>query len=101
MKLKKGDEVKVMAGKDKGKVGKIEKIIKKEERLVILGVNLYKRHLKTQGRGRPGGIVDIVRPLPQSSVALVCPKCKKVTRVGFKFDKQIKMRTCKKCGGKI
>jgi len=100
LKLKVGDTVKITAGKDKGREGKIEKIFLKNSRVLIPEINLYKKHVK----GRPGqkaGIYDIPRPLPIGSIALICPKCKKPTRVGFKKIEKEKARICKKCGKEI
>ena len=98
MKIKAGDTIKVMVGKDKGKTGKIEKVFPQQNKVLVDGLNVYKRHLKPKGEGKPGGIVDFSRPLVISNVALQCPKCQKVTRVGFNFDKQgNKSRICKKC----
>jgi len=97
MKLRQGDTVKVMAGKDKGRTGKIEKVLPKKNKVVVGGINVYKRHLKPRGENKPGGIVDIVKPLSAASVALVCPKCGQVTRVGFQTTQDEKVRICKKC----
>ena len=96
IKLKIGDTVKVLAGKDKGREGKIEKIFPKKEKVLVPGVNIYKKHVKG-AQGQKGGIYDIPRPLPFSKVALICPKCKKATRVGFNVLKDEKVRMCKKC----
>lgn len=98
MKIKKGDTVKIIAGKDKGKTGKVEKVFPKKNRVLVAGVNLYKRHLKPQGKDKPGGIVEISRPLPIANVALICPKCNQPTRVGYLIAKDNqKHRICKKC----
>lgn len=97
MKLKKGDQVVVIAGKDKNTKGKIEKVFPRQGKILILGINVYKKHVKPQGEGKPGGIVDIAKPLPVANVALVCPKCRQRTRVGFKVSKNEKNRICKKC----
>ena len=97
MKLKKGDEVIVTMGKDKGKKGKIEKIYAQRETALIPGLNLYKRHLKKRDEKNPGGIVEFPRPLAFAKVALICSKCGKPTRIGFKFDNKIKKRICRKC----
>jgi large subunit ribosomal protein L24 len=102
MKLKKGDQVIVLKGKDKGRKGKIEKIFPKIGKILIPGINLYKRHTKPQGEGKPGGIIDIVKPLRVQNVALVCPKCGKPTRVGYQVDKTgNKTRICRKCNSNI
>ena len=98
MKFKKGDTVKVIAGKDRGKQGKIEKVFPKLGKVLVPGANLYKKHARPQGEGKPGWIIDLVKPLPVANVALLCPKCAKQTRVGFQVDKSgEKHRVCKKC----
>jgi len=98
MRLKKGDTVRILRGKDRGRTGKIEKIIPKKGKLIVEGLNIYKKHVKPQGEGKPGGIVEIARPLPIANVILVCPKCNKATRVGYSFEGKKKVRVCKKCG---
>jgi len=100
VKFKVGDTVKITAGKDKGREGKIEKILPSESKVLIPGVNLYKKHVKGYGDVK-GGIYDIPRALDFGKIALVCPKCKKLTRVGFKFAGEEKVRICKKCGKEI
>jgi large subunit ribosomal protein L24 len=97
MKLKKGDQVVVIAGKDRGAKGKVEKIFPRQDMVLIPRINVYKKHVKSQGEGKPGGIVDITKPLPTANVALFCPKCRQRTRVGFKVSKNEKNRICKKC----
>jgi large subunit ribosomal protein L24 len=101
MKLKKNDNILVTAGKDKGKSGKIEKVFTQESLVLIPNVNQYKKHRKPQGEGKPGEILTLSRPLPVGNVALVCPKCKQPTRVGFRFDKEKKVRVCRKCDADI
>jgi large subunit ribosomal protein L24 len=97
MKLKKGDNVLITSGKDKGRKGKIEKVFPKESKVQIPGINMYKRHMKKRDQNHPGGIVDISRPLPVGNVALICPKCSQPTRVGYLISKDEKTRICKKC----
>lgn len=99
-KLKVGDSVKVTAGKDKGREGKIEKIFPKAGQVLIPEINIYKKHVKGT-RGQKGGIYDVPRPLSYSKVSLLCPKCKKVTRVGFRSLDTGKARICRKCGREI
>ncbi len=101
MKLKKGDNVKVVLGKDKGKTGKIEKVFSKTQKVLINGVNQYKRHLKARSQKEPSEIVTITKPLPIGSVAFICPHCKLPTRIGFSISKDDKIRVCRKCGKKI
>ena len=100
IKFKIGDTVKITAGKDKGRDGKIEKIFPTESKVLVPGVNLYKKHVKGFGNVK-AGIYDIPRPLGFGKIALVCPKCKKITRVGFKFAGEDKVRFCRKCGKEI
>lgn len=97
MKLKKGDEVKVLRGKDKGKTGKIDRVLSKEDKVLVLGVNQYKKHMKARSQKQASEIITIVKPLSVSNVSLVCPKCHLTTRIGFSFDKNQKVRICKKC----
>ena len=96
-KLRKGDEVKVVMGKDKGKTGKIEKVFPKMGKVLVTGVNQYKRHMKKRAQNQPSEIATITKPLPVASVALICPKCNLPTRVGFSFEDNKKRRICKKC----
>lgn len=97
MKIKKGDEVIVLLGKDKGKKGKVEQVLPKKNAVVVKDINVFKRHKKKQSEESKGQIVDIVKPLGVSKVALVCPHCKKPTRVGYSIVKSEKKRICKKC----
>lgn len=98
MKIKKNDKVKVMAGKDKGREGVVEKVFLKEDKVLVIGVNMYKKHKKSRGERDKGGIIDITKPLPVANVSLICPKCGKATRVGYLLDKTGgKSRICKKC----
>lgn len=98
MKLKVNDEVKVVSGKDKGKTGKVEKVYPKEDKVIVGGVNQYKRHLKKQVQGQESQIVTLTKPLPVFNVALICPKCGKQTRVHHVITKGKKERVCGKCG---
>ena len=105
LKLKKGDQVIVLRGKDKGRKGKIEKIFPKTGKILIPGINVYKKHARQQSEKEPGGIIDIVKPLSVSNVALICPKCGKPTRIGYQIGKSGnlprgkvgKNRICRKC----
>lgn len=100
LKLKVGDTIKVTSGKDKGRQGKIEKIFPKKARALIPGINMYKKHVKGF-QGQKGGIYDIPRALPFSNIALLCPKCKKPTRVGFRLAGNEKVRICRRCKKEI
>ncbi len=96
MKIKKSDTVKILTGKDAGKTGQVVRVFSKDNKVLVEGVNLYKRHIRRTGQNE-GGILDLPKPLPVSNVALVCPNCKKETRVGYKIEGQEKYRVCKKC----
>src|SRR5260221_5036269 len=99
IKFKKGDNVKITSGKDKGREGNIEKIFPKSQKALVPGVNIYKKHVKAQltADGK-GGIFELSRPLSFAKFALICPNCKKQTRVGFKVEGDKKTRICRKCG---
>ena len=101
MKLKTGDNIKVMAGKDKGREGKIEKLLPKKNSVLVTGVNLYKKHIKGNQGGVKAGIYDIPRPLNVAKVSLICSNCKKVTRIKIVKEKSEISRFCKKCNKKI
>lgn len=100
IKFKVGDTVKITSGKDKGREGKIEKIFATEQKALVPDVNIYKKHVKGY-QGQKGGIYDIPRPLSFAKIALICPKCKKVTRVGVKVLNKEKVRMCKSCQKEI
>lgn len=97
MKILKDDTVQIMLGKDRGKTGKVLQVLPKDDRVVVEGVNTYKRHVRRMGQNE-GGIVDLVKPVSLSNVMVVCPNCKKTTRVGFKVEGSEKLRVCKRCG---
>lgn len=101
MKLHKGDTVLVTGGKDKDRRGKIVRVLPDLEKVVVEGVNKYKKHLKPRGKDQPGSIIERERPLPVANVSLICPKCKEQTRVGHEMKKDKKIRICRKCGEEI
>lgn len=101
MKLKKGDSITVIRGKDSGKKGTVEKLFAKEGKVLVEGVNQYKRHVKARMQGQKSEIITLTKPLPLANVQLVCPKCKKLTRVGYKMLKDEKVRVCRKCNAEI
>ena len=101
MKIKKGDTVLVTRGKDKGHRGAVLKSLMTSEKVLVEGANQFKKHIKRNATGQASEIVTITKPLPVSVVALICPNCKKKTRVGYSIEKDIKVRICKKCGKKI
>ena len=101
MNVKKGDTVVVLSGKDKGKQGKVLVADPKGGKVIVEGVNVATKHQKPQGQNKEGGIIKIETPLYVSKVQLVCPKCGKGTRVGYKLADGKKVRVCKKCGAEI
>lgn len=100
VKYKKGDEVVILSGKDKGKKGKVEKVLVSEGKIVVPGINTYKRHRKAS-RNQAAGIYEITRPVNWAKAAIICPKCGKPTRVGIKIEDKSKQRYCKKCKGAL
>lgn len=98
MKLKKGDTVIVLSGKDKGKTGPIERVFVKENKVLVTGVSMFKKHLKKKDDKNPGGIMDITKPIHASKVAFYDAKTKKATRLGFLVTKGEKTRVNKRSG---
>lgn len=101
MKIKKGDKVRIISGKDKGRDGKVERIYKKQNKILIQGIGTYKKHIKKNEQMPKGGVVELPRPINASNVMFICPKCNKVTKLGFKLEKNKKNRVCKKCKSKV
>jgi len=115
MKIRKGDQVLIVKGKDKGKQGRVLRGFPKENQVLIDGINIRKVHKRPKREGEKGQIVEIATPIYISKVRLICPKCSKPTRVGYNVAKSIrqladnppvggqksKIRICKRCGGKI
>lgn len=104
MHVKTGDEVLVIAGKDKGRRGKIKRSIPDNNRVVIEGLNIAKKHMKPRGPGKPGGIIEIEAALHISNVMLICPSCGRASRTGDRFLEETdhkgrpkKVRFCKAC----
>ena len=100
-KIKKGDQVVVISGDDKGKMGKVIKVLPEKERVIVEGVNIVKRHRRFISADRPHGIVEMPAPIHISNLMLLCPNCGKKTRVGFRFEGEKKVRFCKKCNETI
>jgi large subunit ribosomal protein L24 len=100
--LKINDQVEVITGKDKGRVGKILKIYNKTDRALVERVNMIKRHTKPTAAGQQGQIVEKEAPIHVSNLMLVCPKCTETSRVGRKtLDDGVKVRVCKKCSESV
>ncbi|MGC9046895.1 MAG: 50S ribosomal protein L24 [Minisyncoccia bacterium] len=101
MKIKKGDLVKILKGKDRGKTGKVIKVFTRDNKVTVEGLNLFKKHVRPRRQGEKGEIVQVARPLAIANVMLICPSCGKATRVGYRFENNNKVRYCKKCESKI
>ena len=102
MNLKMGDKVVVIAGKDKGKTGKVSKILSNDNKIIVEGINIVKKHLKPDANNQEGGIISKESPIHVSNVMLVDPKSNKGTRVGYKIDKKgNKVRISKKSNENI
>ncbi len=98
MKLKKGDKVKLLAGKDRGKAGKILNINEAKGTVLVEGINLYKKHQRPKKQGEKGEIVTLPRPVRISNVNIVCGSCGKAARIGMRIEGDKRSRYCKKCG---
>lgn len=98
MKIKKGDKVKVISGKDRGKISSVLKVLKSDNKIVVEGVNIVKKHLKPGKVSKEGGIISIEKPVSVSSVMYYEEKSKGVTRIGYKYIDGKKYRVSKKSG---
>jgi large subunit ribosomal protein L24 len=96
-KLKKEDTVQVITGKDKGKRGRVLKIVRDKDRVVVQGVNIVKKAKKRKNQNDKGGIIEIEAAIHASNLMIVCKKCGP-TRIGYKIDNNEKTRNCRKCG---
>ncbi len=101
MRIKKGDNVQVLSGNDKGKTGEVLEVIPKEDKIVVKGVNMRKKHVKARRQGEESGIISVECAIPSAKVNVVCPKCGKATKVGYSMENNEKTRICKKCGAKL
>lgn len=96
-KIRKDDQVEIIAGKDKGKRGNVVRVIRDKDRVIVAGCNIVKKAMKKRSQQDRGGIVEVEAPLHISNVAIVCKKCGP-TKIGYKFDGDKKIRVCRKCG---
>lgn len=101
MRIKKGDNVQVLSGNDKGKTGEVLEVNPKADKIIVKGVNVRKKHVKARKQGEEGGIIAVECAIPTSKVNVVCSKCGKATKVGYSMEKDKKVRICKKCGTTI
>jgi large subunit ribosomal protein L24 len=102
LKIRKGDEVMVIAGKDRGKRGRVQEVSPGTQTVIVAGVNVAKRHTKPNpAKNSKGGIIDQPMPLSLGKVMVVCPHCGKPTRVAQRRNEDTKERVCKRCGEAI
>lgn len=101
MKIKSGDTVKIISGKDRGKIGKVTHAFPRENKIVVEGVNIVKKHQRPRRQGERGQIIQMPMPIDASNAMIVCPSCGKPTRVAKKIVGSKKVRGCKKCGGDL
>jgi large subunit ribosomal protein L24 len=101
LRIRKGDRVVVLTGKDRGKEGEVSRALPDEGKVIVDGINVAKKHQKATRSTMQGGIIDKDMPLPVANVAILCEECG-ATRVGFRFEPDgTKVRICKKCGGDL
>jgi large subunit ribosomal protein L24 len=100
-KVRKNDQVKMIAGKDRGKTGKVIRVMPKDNKAVIEGLNLVKKHSRPRRQGEKGQRVSIPAAVDISNFMLICPKCSRTARIGYKISGDNKFRVCKKCNSEI
>jgi len=101
MKIKKGDTVLIISGKDKGKKAKVLEAFPRQDKVMVEGVNIVKRHRRPRQEKEKGQIVEVPKPIDVSNVKLICPKCGQPTRLGYRLTEEGKYRICKKCNQEI
>jgi large subunit ribosomal protein L24 len=101
LKIKRDDTVRILAGKDRGKKGKVIAVLPSRSRVVVDGVNVVKKHVRARRAGQKGQRVSMPAPVHVSGVELICPKCDKGTRVGIVRENSTRQRVCKKCNAVI
>ncbi len=102
LRIKRGDKVVVLAGKDKGKMGKVLKVFPEKNRAIVEGINLVKKHFRRRSENEPGGIKEIPAPIHISNLALFCPNCNRGVRFGVKIlEDKSKVRICRRCNRQI
>ena len=101
MKIKKNDNVSVIAGKDRGKTGVVERVFPADDKVVVTGIAVYKKSVKPTRKAPKGGIIEVNAKIQASNVAIVCPSCSKITKIGYSVSGDKKIRICKKCRGSL
>jgi large subunit ribosomal protein L24 len=99
-KIRKNDQVQIMAGKDRGKSGRVLRVDRDRGRVVVEGLNMVKKAVRPRGQNQKGGITSVEAALAISNVQILCKKCGP-TRIGMRMQKEGKIRFCKKCGGEL
>lgn len=102
MKIHKGDHVRIMSGKDRGKTGTVLTAYPEDGKVIVEGLNMFKKRSRAKRQGEAGQIVQVARPMPASKVQVVCANCKAPTRIGYRVEANgVKTRFCKKCQATI
>ena len=101
MRIKKGDNVQILSGNDKGKTGEVLEVLPKDDKIIVKGINIRKKHVKARKQGQESGIISVECSIPSSKANVVCSKCGKATKIGYSIEKNEKVRICKKCGAKL
>lgn len=102
MKVRKGDRVMVITGKERGKRGRVKQVLPERERVVVEGINYVKRHRRPRGQMDQGGIIEFEAPIHVSNVMVVCPHCRKPVRIGYeRLPDGGKARVCRSCDGAL
>ncbi len=101
MRLREGDKVMVIAGKDAGKESRISRVFPRRNKVIVEGANTARKHQKARGQTMQGGIIDRDMPIDASNVMIICEDCGKPTRIGYRLDDEGKQRVCKRCGGDL
>lgn len=101
MKIKKGDTVLIIAGKDRGRKGKVLRALPQKGRILVEGINIHKKHAKPRKGGQKGQIMEIPLPIVVSTAKIVCAKCGKATRIGYRVKGAKKYRICKECNSEL
>lgn len=101
MEIKLGDTVKIITGKDRGKNGKVTEVFPKDNKIIVENLNIIKKHIRPKKEGEKGQRVEVPRAIDVSNAQIVCPKCKKPTRIGHRVLENSKTRLCKKCSQEI
>ena len=101
MRIKKGDNVKILRGKDRGRIGKVLRVFPADNKVVVENINLVKKHRKARRAGEQSERVEIAMPINVANVQFVCPKCSKPSRLGKKIIDGKNVRVCKKCEAEV